>query len=129
MVLNSVWVGLLTAQKPIHRPGWWKGEFDLLQMLITVWRVGWQTFVQRPTATPRKAGVERFYRQSWGGELTCRKSTVIFKLVVSGLTSIILVVLGTVNIQFQGPFVPISLQPVLRRVAAHVLGTVWSSCS
>ena len=52
MVLNSVWVGLLTAQKPIHRPGWWKGEFDLLQMLITVWRVGWQTFVQRPTATP-----------------------------------------------------------------------------
>ena len=31
--------------------------------------------------------------------------TVIFKLVISGLTSIILIVLGTVNLQFQGKFV------------------------
>ena len=30
--------------------------------------------------------------------------TVIFKLVISGLTSIILIVLGTSNLQFQGPF-------------------------
>ena len=43
--------------------------------------------------------------------------TVTFKLVVTGRTSIILVVLGTVNLQFQGPFVPISLRPVLRIVA------------
>ena len=43
--------------------------------------------------------------------------TVIFKLVVTGQTSIILVVLGTVNLQFQGPFVPISLRPILRIVA------------
>ena len=43
-----------------------------------------------------------FYRQSWGGEVTCRKSTVIFKLVISSLTGIILVILGTVNLQFQG---------------------------
>ena len=49
---------------------------------------------------------------------------VVFKLVISGLTSVILIVLGTVNLQFQGPFVPISLWPVLRIVAAHVLGTV-----
>ena len=54
--------------------------------------------------------------------------TVIFRLVISGLTSIILVVLGTINLQFQGPFVPISLCPTLRIVAARVLGTVWSSC-
>ena len=32
--------------------------------------------------------------------------TVVFKLVMGGLTSIILVVLGRVNLQFQGPFVP-----------------------
>ena len=38
---------------------------------------------------------------------------VVFKLVISGLTSVILIVLGTVNLQFQGPFVPISLWPVL----------------
>ena len=54
---------------------------------------------------------------------------VIFKLVISGLTSIILIVLGTVNLQFQRPFVHISVQAILKIVAAHVLGTVWSSCS
>ena len=55
--------------------------------------------------------------------------TVIFKLVTGGLTSIILVLLGTVNLQFQGPFVPISLWSVLGIVAAFVVGAIWSSCS
>ena len=55
--------------------------------------------------------------------------TVILRLVISGLTSIILVVLGTVNPQFQGALVPISLRSALRIVVAHILGTVWSSCS
>ena len=50
--------------------------------------------------------------------------TVIFKLVIGGLTSAILIVLGTVNLQFQGPFVPVSLRPVLGIVAAHVLGSL-----
>ena len=54
---------------------------------------------------------------------------VILKLVISGLTSIILIVLGTVNHQFQGLFVSISLRPILKIVAAHVMSTVWSSCS
>ena len=54
---------------------------------------------------------------------------VILKLVISGLTSIILIVLGTVNHQFQGLFVSISLRPILKIVAAHVTSTVWSSCS
>ena len=54
---------------------------------------------------------------------------VILKLVISGLTSIIWIVLDTVSVQFQGPFVPISLRPVLRIVAAYVRTTVWSSCS
>ena len=48
--------------------------------------------------------------------------TVIFKLVIW-------VVLGIVNLHFQGLFVPISLRPVLGTVAARVLGTVWSLCS
>ena len=55
--------------------------------------------------------------------------TIIFKLVISGLTGIILVVLDIVHSQFRGPFVPIYLQSVLRIVAALVLGIVWSSCS
>ena len=37
---------------------------------------------------------------------------------------LVLVVLGTVNLQFQGPFVPVSLRPVLGIVAAHVLGSL-----
>ena len=65
--------------------------------------------------------------------VTCRNSTVIsnrrLQLVISGLTSVILVVLGTVNLQFWGALVPVSLQSVLGIVAAQVLGTVWSSCS
>ena len=50
--------------------------------------------------------------------------TVIFKVVVNGLTRISLLVLGTVDLQFQGPFVPISLQLILRIATAHVLGIV-----
>ena len=45
------------------------------------------------------------------------------------MTSIILIVLSTVSLQFQGWFVPISLRPVLRIVAAYVMATAWSSCS
>ena len=55
--------------------------------------------------------------------------TVIFELVVVGLTSVILIVLGTVNLQVRGLFVPISLRSLLGIVAAYVLGTVWSSYS
>ena len=32
-----------------------------------------------------------------------------------------MVVLGTVHLQFQGPFVPISLQPIVGIVATHIL--------
>ena len=55
--------------------------------------------------------------------------TVISKVVNSGLTCMILIILRAVNLQFQGPFVPISLQSILRIVASQVLDTVWSSCS
>ena len=51
--------------------------------------------------------------------------TVILKLVTGSLTSINL--FKVVTLQFQGPFVPISLWPVLWVVAAHVLGADWSS--
>ena len=57
-----------------------------------------------------------------------QNSTVIsnshLQLVISGLTSIILVVLGTVNLQLWCVLVPISLWSILRIVAAQVLGTV-----
>ena len=54
---------------------------------------------------------------------------VIFKLVIGALISVILVVLGTVNLQFQSNAVSISLRPFLGTVAAYVMAMVWSSCS
>ena len=62
------------------------------------------------TPTPQQAGGEEsFYKEWWWeGVLHAETSlTVIFKFVISGLTSIILIVSGTINLQFQGPFVPI----------------------
>ena len=76
---------------------------------------------------PNKRGVRAFIDRVGGrvhAETAQSSLTIIFKLVISGLTSTILIGLGTVNLQFQGPFVPISLQSILRIVAAHVLGTV-----
>ena len=74
---------------------------------------------------PPQAGRESIYRQSQGrgqhAETAQSSLTVIFRLVIGGLPSSVLVALGTVNLQFQGALVPISLQSVLRIVAAHVL--------
>ena len=99
------------------------------------WRVGEVDVCPKsdPHPTPGNQWGKSFYRQRDGvvGAATCRNrtvsSTVTFRWVISGLTSDVLIVLGTVNLQFQGPFVPISLWPVLGIVAGIVLGTVWSS--
>ena len=91
---------------------------------------GW-TFAQRPTSSLTSRG-KSFYRQSGEGlptETAQSSLTLIFKLVTGGLTSMILFVLGRVNLQFQSPFFPISLSPILRIVAASPVGTAWSSCS
>ena len=62
---GGVW--LSAAQKPISRPGWWKGKFALFQMLATEGR-GWWTSVQRLTyLVPQQAVDESIYRQSGGG--------------------------------------------------------------
>ena len=50
--------------------------------------------------------------------------TVILKLVIGGLTSVILVVLSTVNIQIHGGFISISFRPILGIVAAYVMAWV-----
>ena len=51
-----------------------------------------------------------------------RNSTVVssshLQLVIGGPTSITLVALGTVELQFRGALVPVSSQPLLRIVAA-----------
>ena len=55
--------------------------------------------------------------------------TVMVKLGIGGLTSVMLVVSGAVNLQFRGPFLPVSLRPILRTVAAYVMVIIWSLCS
>ena len=55
--------------------------------------------------------------------------TVILKLIIGGLTNVILIALSAINLQFQTWFVPVSVRPVLGIVAASIMATVWSSCS
>ena len=87
--------------------------------------------VQRPTPRPDNQGARAFIDRGRGLHVETAQSalTVILNLVISGLTSVILIVLGTVNLQFQVRFVPISLRPILGIVAAYVTATVWSSRS
>ena len=86
----GVW--LLTTQKPIKRPGWWKGKFALFQMLAT--GGGGHADVCSKTHSLHTSNQwgEGFYRQK--EEALCRKQnsflTVIFKLIIGGLTSVIL---------------------------------------
>ena len=133
------WVRLLAAQKPINSQVGGKERL----IYFRCWQLvggGWQTSVQRltpltlpPHQPPALASSEvRAFtdrRRGLYAETAQSALTVIFRLVVSGLTGIILVVLGTVNLQFEGRFVSITLRRILRIVAAQVLGTVWSSCS
>lgn len=83
-----------------------------------------------PTPQP-PAGQELLEREVGGGlhaETTQSALTVTVQLGIGGLSSSILVVLSTVNLSVQGPFAPLLLRPVLRTLAAYVLGAVCSSC-
>ena len=99
---------LLAAQKTTNRPGWWKGKFALFQMLATVvaGRCGCLSKGQLPTLATSEARAFINRRRELHAEIAQLSVTVILKLAIHGLTSIILVVLGTVNLQFQDPFSP-----------------------
>ena len=130
MLPKEVWWDPATAtQKPHKYPRLVERKVCFISGDSNRGGEGWWTSVQRPLY-PWQARDESFYGQNWGGGATCRNSTVIsnghLQLVISGLPNVILFVLGTP--WNNGPFVPISLQSVLRIVAAHVLGSAWSSC-
>ena len=105
--INESGVQLLTAQKPIKRPGWWKGTFGLFWMQVCVLGGRWIP-VQRLTPPPLTMGGQELLQRGLHVETVQSALTVILKLVIGGLTSVILIVLGTINLQFQGWFVPIS---------------------
>ena len=100
-------VRLFAAQEWICRPDWWKGKFALFQMPVTgdgrrVVDICPKANSTPPPPRPWQARGEGIYRQSRGEgqhtETSQSSLTVVFKLVITGLTSIILVVLGTVNL-------------------------------
>ena len=84
-----------------------------------------------PPPAPDNQGARAFIDRGRGLHAETIQSAlpVILKLVIGGLISVILIVLGTVNLQFEVRFVSISLRPILRIAAACVMATAWSSCS
>ena len=132
-IVRESGVPLLAAQKPVKRPGWWKSL-----LYFRYWQVegrGEWMSVQKPTPSPPppphwQSETRVFIDRGRGlyAESAQSALTVSLKLVIRALTSIILD-LGTVNFQFQGRFVCISLRPVLGIGAADVMWLVWSSCN
>ena len=121
------------SSKPIKRSGLCKTKFALFWMLATGSGGGEghkgpfspSADSPLPDSTPTMGGgVVKGFIDRRRGCLQKQQSalTVIFKLVISGLTSISFAVLGAVNLQFQGEFVSSSLRPILRIMAAYVGG-------
>ena len=90
--------------------------------------LGWgevDAFQRATPPSPNNQGARPFINKGRGLHAETAQSalTVIWKLVIGGLISVILIVLGTVNLQFQGWFVSLYLRPILRTVAAYVMAT------
>ena len=115
---------LLTTQKIIKRQGWWKVCFILDAGNWWGEGGGWVDSCSKANSLSQWAST---FTGEWRGNMRSQP-WVILKLVSGTLTSVILIILSIMSLQFQGPLVPISLRPVLRTVEAYVMATVWS-CS
>ena len=74
-------VRLLTTQKPVNRPGWWKGKFALFQMPATGGEGGRHLSKGWLSPSPDKQGVRDFTDKSSGrlhAEASQSSLTVIF---------------------------------------------------
>ena len=107
-----------------------EGKFALFWM-PAVGVEGYTPAQGRLPSQPNRQQVQRFRDRGRGlrGETARSALTVILNLVIDGWTSSILIVLGTVTLQSQGQFVPISLRLFLRTGEAVVMATVQSSAS
>ena len=88
--------------------------------------VGW-TSVQRPS--PPLTSGERSHRQTGRGPAETPAALTALQIGPRWADRHRLGGFGASSSSVPGPFVLISLGPVLRTVAARVLGNVWSSCS
>ena len=128
--------GSLTAQKPLDRPGWWKGESAVIQMPAT--GGGGQMSIQGPSPLPQATSGARAFRnrsgraRGGGRELHAETAqsalTAIVQLVIGGLSSGILVVLSTVNLSAQGPSASIAFATSSRNSGGSCTCIAWSSC-
>ena len=107
-----------------------EGQFALFWM-PAVGVEGYTPAQGRLPSQPNRQQVQRFRDRGRGlrGETARSALTVILNLVIGGWTSSILIVLGTVTLQSQGQFVPVSLRPFLRTGAAVVMAIFRSSAS
>ena len=128
-------IQLLETQKPIKMQGWWKGKLALFWRRATWGRMDSCPEAESHPALPHWHSVgQNFYsrrRRCIGREKRLHVETApsSYNWSCSGLISVILIVSKAVSFQFQGQFIPVSLRPVLRIVAAYVMATFWSSGS
>ena len=116
-------VQLLPVLKPIKRPGWWKERLALFQRPA----VRWGRLLSKGWLAPADNQWARTFIDGGSGlraETAQSDLTVILKLVIGSLISIILIVLSTVSLQFQGRFVSISLRPVFGFVTADIMASL-----
>ena len=88
-IVTKIGVWLLLAWKPWKRPGWWKGKFTLFG---GAGKADASPKVDYPPPTiPWPSGGNSFYRLGGGATSRTTQSdlTVILKLVIGGLTSIV----------------------------------------
>ena len=96
------------------------------------WEVGVVDICPKANSSYPTPVNRQWVRDRVGEGVTSRKRTVIsnshLQLIMSCLTNVILVVSVTVNLQFRGALLPVSLCSILGIVAAQVLDIAWSSC-
>ena len=111
LILSKSEVRLLATLKPIKSQAWWKVCF-ILEAGKWWLEVGGWTPVRRLAPLPGQPVGKSFdkHREGLHAETAESALTVILKLVTGGLTSVILIVLSTVSLQFHNRFVPIFLE-------------------
>ena len=97
------------------------------------WQGGWWTSVQRPTAPTGNHWGKSFYRQKWGVRAVyAEQHSHLWQSSSNWHWWSDQHHAGCFRysyLQFQDPFMSISLRPVVRIVAAYVMAKLWSSCS
>ena len=87
------------------------------------WRGG-LTSVQSPIPSPGNQWTTACIAERGGYTQKQQSAPTAIFILLTSLVSVILVVSSIVSLLFQRPFVPISLRPILRIVAAFLVGTV-----